>query len=77
MEGCGGLWRVIKPFRMIWEGKESDCAHLCTHVHARMHTSVQVRGCKWVQMSGRIQWNPKEYESGVLGEFEKNRTLMV
>ena len=65
---------------MIWEGKESDCAHMCTHVHARMHTSVQVRGCKWVQMSGRIQWNPKE-PKGIrkwsFGELETSRTLMV
>ena len=74
-ESRGANWRVVEPIGMIWNvlGRKREwlCTHVCTHVHARMHTSVQVRGCKWVQMSGRIQWNPKEYESGVLGSCKK------
>ena len=83
-KSIGGVWaggRVVEGCRSIWNdlervGREKrvivhTCAHMCTHVHARMHTSVQVRGCKWVQMSGRIQWNPKEIESGVLGSCKK------
>ena len=67
----------MEPFGMIWEGKESDCAHMCTHVHARMHTSVQVRGCKWVQMSGRIQWNTKVEFWGVVKKSDFDGLVKV
>ena len=55
MEPIGGLWSQLEPFGMIWEGKESDCAHMCTHVHTCACTNAHKCSSERVQM-GADEW---------------------